>query len=146
MSGHGRYESSHGDEVFFATSFSGHTSRGNGEDASAVRQRRRVWLSSEYGTGVPIWDDDGLCDADGLISKTLEQEIVAWSETFDELYDPESGWPNIAMLRAHYATALRLHQRLAAELADGWEVGFRFWERNVRGVEVPPASIAAESS
>lgn len=126
--------------------FNGDTSQGNGEDESAVRQRRRVWLSSEYGTGVPIWDDDGLFDADGLISKTLEQEIVAWSETFDELYDLESGWPNLAMLHAHYATGLRLHQRLAAELADGWEVGFRFWERNVRGVEVPSASIAEESS
>lgn len=50
MSGHGRYESSHGDEVFFATSFSGDTSRGNGEDETAVRQRRQVWLSSEYRT------------------------------------------------------------------------------------------------
>ena len=64
MSGRGRYESSHGDEVFFATSFNGLRSRGNGDDQSAVRQRHRVWLSSEYGTGVPIWDDDGLFDAE----------------------------------------------------------------------------------
>lgn len=56
----------------------------HGQYETAARQRRRVWLSSEYRT---------LFGADCLI-----------------------------------------------------EVGFRFRERNVRGVEVPSASIAAESS
>ena len=109
-------------------------------DEGARSTPQRVKLMSEYCVALPLWSDEGGL-SEGVVPLDLEDQLRACADVFDEHFDHESGWPNIAMCRAQYQEGLRLFGLLRQQLEPTTRVTFDFWENHVQGKRVPMRKI-----
>lgn len=97
-------------------------------DASGV-----IRLSNAYSAFIPLWDDYGMIESETKLPEDLRTQLYAWSDTFDDLYDPDNGWPNLEICKREYLEGLALKDALQAFYGPEVTVEFKFWERNVQG-------------
>lgn len=102
---------------------------------------REVKLMSDYAAAIPLWVPDGMLSDESVLPPGLKGELLAWSDVFDEHFDPESGWPSLEMCEAQYAEGLRLHTLLSDHFGPEVNVTYDFWECCVRGEDIPLSSL-----
>jgi len=92
--------------------------------------RNEVRLMNEYSCAWPVWDTAD--ELDPVVEERIEAELGdrlrAWAATFEEHYDPFTGWDSTGVAAAHRAEGEVLRDALQAVLPEPWTVRWDAWE------------------
>ncbi|QIK62861.1 hypothetical protein G7068_06345 [Leucobacter viscericola] len=81
-----------------------------------------------------------------IIPDSIQKQLRAWADVFDENYDEEDGWPNLQICHNQYVEGLRIYAELRQHLGAQATVSYEFWETNVQGQERSLEEIAGSKA
>ncbi len=88
---------------------------------------------NDYGVEWPLWDDEGQCKAHiPPLPPAVRQEILAWTQHFNDSYSREYGWPSSAAAAFHRRQGERLLEIIRRELPSGDTIDLQLWESRSR--------------